>query len=98
MEEIKILEKIENPLLNRNEVKIVIESDSALKAQEAEKLIAENLATHVDNVKIKKIVGKFGSREFIIHANVYHTKEDKDKTEKVKVKKAKAEAKPEEKK
>lgn len=96
-EEIKILEKIENLLLNRREVKIIIESNSALKAQEVEKLIAENLSTHVDNVHIKKILGKFGSREFVIHANVYNSKEDRDKTEK-KSKKQKAEAKLEEKK
>jgi len=95
MEEIKILEKIDNPLLNRKEVKIVIESDSALKASEAEKLISENLAIHVDNVKIKQILGRFGSKEFTIIANVYHTKEDKEKTEKTKVKKAKVEEKKE---
>jgi ribosomal protein S24E len=94
MEEIKILEKIDNPLLNRKEVKIVIESDSSLKADEVEKLISENLATHVDNIKIKQILGKFGSKKFTIIANVYHTKEDKEKTEqKKKDKKAKVEEK-----
>ena len=86
-EEIKILEKIENPLLNRREVKIIVESDSALKAQEAEKIIAENLSSYADNIRVKKIIGKFGSKHFVIHANVYHSKEDKDKTEKIKIKK-----------
>jgi ribosomal protein S24E len=95
MNEIKILEKKENPLFNRKEIKVVLESDSAIKTSDAEKLFAEHFSSHADNVKIKKIAGKFGSKQFIISANVYHTKEDKDKTEKVKLKKG---AKPEEKK
>lgn len=91
MEEIKILEKKENPLFNRKEIEIVVESNSALKVNEAEALVAEKFSSHADNIKIKKIAGKFGSSKFVITANVYHTKEDKEKTEhKKKEKKAPA--------
>lgn len=92
--EIKILEKKENPLFNRREVTIIAESDSSLKISDAENLLAEKFSSHADNIKIRKIAGKFGSKEFLITANIYHSKEDKDKTEhKKKEKKNKTEEK-----
>ncbi len=92
-----ILNQKENPLFNRKEVEIDFETNVAPKVQEAENFIAEKFSSNPENVKIKKIKGFFGSRKFIISANVYHTKEDKEKIES-KSKKEKTENKAEEKK
>ncbi len=97
MENLKILKQKENPLFNRKEIEISIETDVAPKLQEAETFIAKEFSSHTDNIKVKKIKGNFGSKKFIITANVYHSKEHKDKTEPRKEKKQ-AEAKSEEKK
>jgi ribosomal protein S24E len=48
-----------------------------------------------ESIKIKKIYGKFGSKDFIIDANIYETEEHKKRTEK-KLKKKKGAAKTEE--
>ena len=96
MKDLKIIKQRENPLFNRKEVEISIEANVTPKIKEAEDLVAKEFASHADNVKIKKIKGRFGSNSFIIFANIYHTKEDKDKIEKSK--KNKKENKTEEKK
>jgi len=50
-----------------------------------------------ENIKIKTIKGSFGSRNFIIVANIYKSKEDMDKLEIKKKKELKIDKKPEEK-
>ena len=98
----KTLKERENPLFNRKEIEISIEANVAPKMQEAEEFIAKEFSSHVDQVKIKKIKGRFGSNNFIITANIYDSKEDKEKIEPKSKKEKKAaenkEAKTEEKK
>ena len=96
MEKITILNERKNPLFNRIEIESVLETDIIPKMQEAEEIISKKLSSNEGSVKIKKISGKFGSKEFIITANIYNSREDKEKTE-AKSKKEKA-AKAEEKK
>lgn len=79
--EFKVIEEKENPLFNRKEVKIEISRNVIPSKDEAEKLIADSFSVGTEGVKIKKIESKFGSRNFIIIANIYPTKQDKDKTE-----------------
>jgi len=99
MNNIKILNHRENPLFNRKEVEISIEADVTPKISEAEVFIAKEFSSSTDNVKIKKIRGRFGSNNFIINAKIYHTKEDKEEIEPKSRKERKAtENKPEEKK
>ena len=81
MKNLKILKQRENPLFNRKEVEIIIEASIAPKMSEAEALIAKEFSSHADNIKIKKIKGRFGSKNFIITAKIYNSKEDKDKIE-----------------
>ncbi|MCX6747280.1 MAG: hypothetical protein NTU63_04075 [Candidatus Pacearchaeota archaeon] len=98
MEEYKILEERENPIFKRKELKISIMSNVAPKIQEVESFLSEKLSTQQENIKIKKIKGRFGSYNFVIFANVYASKEDKEKTEpKSKKEKNKAEKKGEQK-
>jgi len=81
MENLTIIKQKENPLFKRKEVEVNFESNIPPKMQEAAEILSKEFSSSPENVKIKKIAGKFGSRSFIISANVYHSKEDKEKTE-----------------
>ncbi|VVB83836.1 Ribosomal protein S24e [uncultured archaeon] len=81
MEKFQILNKRENPAFNRQEIELNVEIEVTPKIKEAEEFIAKEFATNADNVKIRKIKGKFGSKNFIITANIYSSKEEKDKVE-----------------
>ncbi len=81
MKNLKILKQRENPLFNRKEIEVSIEANVAPKMQETEEFIAKEFSTNHENVKVKKIKGRFGSTNFTITANIYHSKEDKDKIE-----------------
>ncbi len=81
MEKLVILNQRENPMLKRKEVEIRTEMNVTPKMNEAGEIIAKEFSSDIENVKIKKIKGKFGSKSFIITANIYHSKEDKDSTE-----------------
>jgi ribosomal protein S24E len=80
MMELKILTEKENPFFNRKEIVADIESDITPKIKEAEELISKKFSTSPENVKVRGIKGKFGSKNFIITANVYSSKEERDKT------------------
>lgn len=94
MKNMKILAQRENPLFNRKEIEIIIETNVAPKISETEDFIAKEFSTSNENVKVKKVKGRFGSTNFTITANIYHSKEDKDKIEPKDKKKQKAENKP----
>lgn len=81
MSEIKIIQEKENPLFNRKEILGVIIRKSSPARQEIISLLSEKYSTPKDAVKIKNILGKFGSREFKISANIYSSKKDKDAVE-----------------
>lgn len=81
MEALKILNKKENPLLNRTEVEVSLETNVSPKTSDAEEFIAKEFSSSAENVKIKGINGRFGSTNFIVTANIYKSKEEKDKTE-----------------
>ena len=83
----KILEDKENSLLNRKEVKIVAEAGKNPSMPEACKLVAERFKVQEDMVSVNGIKGKFGRGTFLISANIYKNKEDKDILEKKKEKK-----------
>lgn len=86
-----ILEKKNNHLLGREEVVMEIEANSTPNFAEAAKIVASELKSAEDALKVKKIDGKFGTTKFKIYAHVYGSKDLKEKTEK-KSKKEKAAA------
>jgi ribosomal protein S24E len=99
MKMINTAKQKENPLFNRKEIEILVETKVAPKTSETEEFIAKEFSTSNENVKVKKIKGRFGSTNFTVTANIYNSKEDKDKIEpKSKKEKKAAEAKLEEKK
>jgi ribosomal protein S24E len=91
MENLTILKQKENPLFNRKELEIDMESNVTPNFKYAEEALSKKFSVSPESIKIKKIDGKFGSRNFIISVNIYHSKEDKDKTERKSKKERKAE-------
>jgi ribosomal protein S24E len=81
MEKLKILKDIKNPMFNRHELQVLVKSDVSPKTSDAEEFIAKEFSSESEKVKILKIKGNFGSKNFIITANTYPSKEEKDKTE-----------------
>ena len=80
MKYFNIVEKKENKLFNRIEYIIEIESEVVPSHKDTEEVLTKELKTQIENIKIRKIESKFGSRTFKIIADIYKTKEDKEKT------------------
>lgn len=78
---VKIIADKENFLLNRKEMRFVAESDKTPSLQEAMVIVSSNTKASPDVIAIKLVKGKFGRNTFLIEANVYKNKEDRDKFE-----------------
>jgi ribosomal protein S24E len=93
--ESKIISENKNLLFKRNEVVLEVQAEKVPTLEEAKKLVAEKTSSPEENVKIKKVDSKFGSRTFKIYSNVYESKEEKEaiefKTKQEKEAEAKAE-------
>jgi ribosomal protein S24E len=94
--EFKIISEIKNPLFDRKEIEGEIRTNITPSRTDVAKLLSEKFSVPVENIKIRTILGKFGSKIFIINANIYSSKEDKDKIEIKKKKDIEAEKKLEE--
>jgi ribosomal protein S24E len=79
--EAKIIKEKENPLFNRNEIILEINSLTSPKNEEVLELISKKFSTPPEQIKVKGIYGKFGTNTFTIYGNVYKTVLDKEKTE-----------------
>ena len=92
----EITEQKENALFNRKEIKGFMETEKTPSRSELIKIISENLSVPAENIKIKSIKGKFGSKKFNIEANIYSSEKDKNEVEIKKKKELEAEKKAEE--
>ncbi len=81
MENLTILKEKKNPVFDRKEIEVSASLNISPKIKEAEEMIGKEFSANPENVKIKKIKGRFGSNSFIITANIYSSKEEKDKVE-----------------
>src|SRR3989338_1991569 len=79
--DIKIIDEKKNPLFNRKEIILEVESEITPSHSEAEKIVSEKFKTSSETFKIKKIYGRFGSKTFRINANVYSSKNEKKEIE-----------------
>jgi len=79
---LKIIKEKENPLFGRKEISFEISSETTPMHKEVLDNISKKLSVPEENIKIKKISGRFGSKNFIVDTNIYISKEEKDKTEK----------------
>lgn len=85
---IKILHEKENPLFNRKEIQIIINSDKTPSKEDSLKLISNNFSVSPECIAIKTIKGKFGRDEFTITSNLYKSEDAKNSVEpKLKTKK-----------
>ncbi len=71
------MEKKLNPLFGREEVEFFVKADKTPSEVEVEKMVAEKYSSSVENVKVRIIKGKFGSKEFLVRADIYKNVEDK---------------------
>ena len=79
--ELKITEEKENALFGRKEIKGHVRSEISPSKAEISKSLSEKFSMPAENIKIKEIKGKFGTKIFNIEANVYSSKKDKDEIE-----------------
>lgn len=91
--ELKIINEVQNPLFNRKEIKGIILADSPPSRLALAKFISEKYSVPADAVKVLEIMGNFGRKEFKISANIYSTKEQRDKVELMSKKEKELEAK-----
>ncbi len=77
----KLITDTENPLFNRREIEGEIHSDVTPSREEVLSLLSKNLSVDSGVIKIRTIKGKFGQKIFLIVANIYKSKEDKEKIE-----------------
>jgi len=74
----QIKKDIKNDLMQRRELQISIESDKNPGFAEATKLIADNFKVNEDQIMVENILGNYGSKTFLIKAEIYQSKELKD--------------------
>ena len=88
---IEILKEIKNPLFNRKEITGMVRENLTPSRTELIQEISKKFSTDKKNIKIKKIHGKFGSKEFKFYANIYENQRQKEILELKKKKEAEAE-------
>lgn len=77
----EIIEKKENPLLARDELKFDLESVKNPSFEEVAKIIAEKMSKNEESIVVDLIKANFGSNKFRVHAKIYQSKEHKIKFE-----------------
>ena len=79
--ELEITQEKENPLFGRKEILGSIDAQVTPSKNEVEALIVEKFSTKPEMISIKGIHGKFGSKSFMVNANIYSSSEEKKKAE-----------------
>lgn len=79
--QLNILEQTENPLFKRKEISGIVKAEKAPSREDTLKLLSEKFSVPVEAIKIKNILGKFGSNNFKLEANIYGSREEKDALE-----------------
>lgn len=79
--EIKIMNENENALFKRKEILAEADTNTTPSNSEILKLLSEKYSVPENAIKIKGIYGKFGTNKFNIKANIYSSKEEKEKIE-----------------
>jgi ribosomal protein S24E len=69
--ELEVLEKRENPLLDREEIKVRIKSDKTPSRKEVKELVTAKLGTSPELTLIRTIKNKAGTRNFDVEVFVY---------------------------
>lgn len=92
-ETVKIITEQENPLFQRKEVEATIENNVTPSTPEIVSILSQIYKVDEDAIKVKKINSEFGSRTFVLEANIYPSKEVKETVERKTKKEIEAEKK-----
>jgi ribosomal protein S24E len=79
--ELKNIHETKNLVFDRKEIEAEIHSEITPNNKEVIIFLAKKLSVPEDAIKLNGIYGEFGSKEFKIKANVYKSKEEKNKIE-----------------
>jgi ribosomal protein S24E len=79
--EIKNIHEIKNNVFDRKELTAIIISEIAPSNVDVISHLAKKLNLPEEAIKIKGIYGEFGSKEFKVKANIYPSKEHRNKVE-----------------
>lgn len=71
----------ENVLFKRKEIEGIVKSSVCPSREEVLNFLAEKYSVEKDTIEVETIMGKFGSHEFVIVAEIYNSKEDREATE-----------------
>lgn len=71
----------QNPLFNRREIEGEVHAEVTPSRAEVAQILAKKFSAEIDSIKIRTIKGRFGSKTFVVVANIYASKKDKDETE-----------------
>jgi len=77
----KVVEKVRNNLLKRNEIIAILVEQSNPGLDKARSLLASEFKVAEELIALKAVHSKFGSNEFTIEAFVYDSIEDKQRIE-----------------
>lgn len=91
--ELNIIQENQNPLFNRKEIKGTIKDKSIPSKIDVAKTLAEKYSVPMEAIRVLDIQGQFGISEFKLRANVYTSKEERDKMETMSKKEKETEAK-----
>ena len=91
--ELEVTHEKQNPLVKRKEIKAFVKNDISPKKFDIAKVLGKKYSVPVDNIRVMAVYGKYGSKEFDVTANIYESKEDRDKIELFSKKEKEAEAK-----
>ena len=84
--ELEIIKETENSLFKRKEIQFSLDAEITPSEKEMIELISDKFSTQAENISLKGIHGKFGSKTFTINANIYDSSEEKEAVEQKKKK------------
>ncbi len=79
--EFKVVVEKENLLFKRKEIEGLLQVETTPTKAQVITLLSEKYSVPEKNIAIDTIDGRFGSKEFIVVAQLYDSEEDKDATE-----------------
>lgn len=79
--ELEILEEKHNDLFGRKEIKVFLDSQVTPSRMQVLDLISKKFTCPIENIKITGINGGFGTKNFVIGANIYNSREEREAVE-----------------
>jgi ribosomal protein S24E len=77
----KVISDKNNPLFNRREIEGFVNSQKTPSYLEVLEMIKDKYSVSEESIKIKKIEGVFGSKDFKVVVSIYESEEEKNKLE-----------------